>query len=400
LSVINELTEADVLRARERITPYIHKTPIVRSETFSRMTGNEVYLKLENFQKTGSFKVRGALNKLIATGREALNRGIITASAGNHAQGVAYAAKVLGVKATVVMPKWASEAKVNATKGYGADVILYGTSFDEAAERAKSMSDEMGMIYVHAFDDDQVIAGQGTIGLEILDDFKDFDDIIVPVGGGGLVSGIAIALKGRTEVIGVESEAFPSIHDALIGKTPNFGNTIADGIAVKTPSERTLHYIKKLVKEVELVSDDEIARAVFLLMERQKIIAEPAGAAGLAALLSGAVKIRGKKVLVLISGGNVDLHLLSRIIDHALLDMGRMMIINFVAPDRPGVLSKAVSAIAEVGGNIIHIQHERESRDVPIGYSRVKIWMEIPDARAKEEIIRRLSPVYPSVSEA
>lgn len=395
---INEPTLTDIIRARERISPYVHKTPLVRSETFSKMTGNEIYLKLENFQKTGSFKVRGALNKLMTTERKDLENGVITASAGNHAQGVAYAAMTLGVKATVVMPKWASEAKVNATKSYGAEVVLYGANFDEAAEKARTMSDQLGMLYVPAFDDDQVIAGQGTIGLEILEDEPSIDYVVVPVGGGGLISGIALACQGKAQVVGVESEAFPSIHDALMGKTPSFGNTIADGIAVKKPSQRTLTYIKKYVRDITLVRDDEIAKAVFLLMERQKIIAEPAGAVGLAALLSGDLKLNGKRVVVLISGGNVDLHLLSRIIDHALLDMGRLLIINFVAPDRPGVLSTAVSTIAEVGGNIIHIQHERESRDVPIGYSKVKIWMEVPDPSASQEIIKKLSPIFPSVT--
>ncbi|HEV50983.1 MAG TPA: threonine ammonia-lyase [Thermoprotei archaeon] len=395
---INEPTLTDIIRARERISPYVHKTPLVRSETFSKMTENEIYLKLENFQKTGSFKVRGALNKLMTTERKDLENGVITASAGNHAQGVAYAAMTLGVKATVVMPKWASEAKVNATKSYGAEVVLYGANFDEAAEKARIMSDQLGMLYVPAFDDDHVIAGQGTIGLEILEDEPSIDYVVVPVGGGGLISGIALACQGKAQVVGVESEAFPSIHDALMGKTPSFGNTIADGIAVKKPSQRTLTYIKKYVKDITLVRDDEIAKAVFLLMERQKIIAEPAGAVGLAALLSGDLKLSGKRVVVLISGGNVDLHLLSRIIDHALLDMGRLLIINFVAPDRPGVLSIAVSTIAEVGGNIIHIQHERESRDVPIGYSKVKIWIEVPDPSASQEIIKKLSPIFPSVA--
>ena len=385
MTSINEPTLMDIARARERISPYVHKTPLVRSETFSKMTGNEIYLKLENFQKTGSFKVRGALNKLMT-------------AEWNHAQGVAYAAMTLGVKATVVMPKWASEAKVNATKSYGAEVLLYGTNFDEAAEKAKAMSDQLGMLYVPAFDDDQVIAGQGTIGLEILEDDPNVDYVVVPVGGGGLISGIALACQGKAEVVGAESEAFPSIHDALMGKTPSFGSTIADGIAVKNPSQRTLSYIKKHVKGITLVSDDEIAKAVFLLMERQKIIAEPAGAVGLAALLSGDLKLSGKRVAVLISGGNVDLHLLSRIVDHVLLNTERLLIINFVAPDRPGVLSAAVSTIAEVGGNIIHIQHERESRDVPIGYSKVKIWMEVPDPSASQEIIKRLSPIFPSIT--
>jgi len=398
MALVSEPTLADIARARERISPYVHKTPLVRSETFSGMTGSEIYLKLENFQKTGSFKVRGALNKLMTTDRRDLANGVITASAGNHAQGVAYAAMTLGVKATVVMPKWASEAKVNATKSYGAEVLLYGASFDEAAEKAKNMSEQLGMLYIPAFDDDQVIAGQGTIGLEILEDDPDIDYVVVPVGGGGLISGIAIACQGKAEVIGVESEAFPSIHDLLIGKTPSFGSTIADGIAVKNPSQRTLTYIREHVKEIKLVNDDEIAKAVFLLMERQKIIAEPAGAVGLASLLSGDLRLSGKRVAVLISGGNVDLHLLSRIVDHALLDMGRLLIINFVAPDKPGVLSMAVSTIADVGGNIIHIQHERESRDVPIGYSKVKIWMEVPDPSASQEIIKRLSPTFPSIT--
>jgi len=397
-----EVSLKDVKAAAERIAPYIHNTPMDYSKTFSELTGASVYLKLENLQKTGSFKVRGALNKLLGAPRETVKKGVITASAGNHAQGVAYSAASLGIPSTVVMPKWASEAKVKATKNYGAEVILYGTYFDDSAAKAKEIAQERGIPYVPAFDDDQVIAGQGTVGLEMLTDEPDLEALVIPVGGGGLISGVAIAaksIKPDIKVIGVESEAFPAVHDLIRDKQPNFGYTIADGIAVKNPSERTLHYIKEYVDDVVLVSDDDLARAVFLLLERAKTVVEPAGAAGLAALLSGKIDLRGKKVGVLLSGGNVDVHLLSRIIDRALMDFNRMMIISFVAPDRPGALASALSVIADEGANVIHVQHEREGREVPLGFSKVRIWMEIPETSSKEELLKKLASVYPSAKE-
>ena len=396
-----ELTLDDVNLASKRIYPFIHKTPLDYSKTFSDLSGSNVYLKLENLQKTGSFKVRGALNKLLNMPKNLTEGGVITASAGNHAQGVAYAAASLGVKATVVMPKWASEAKIKATKSYGADVLLYGSYFDDAVSKAKSISQELGIPYIPAFDDDDIIAGQGTIALEILEEKPDLDVLLVPIGGGGLISGIALAAKSIKDIkiIGVESDAFPAVHEILNGRRPEFGNTIADGIAVKNPSPRTIRYIEKYVDDVVLVNDDEIARAMFLLLERAKTVVEAAGAVGIAALLSKKVDVKGKNIGVLLSGGNVDVHLLSRVIDRALLDFGRMMIISFVAPDKPGILSAALSIIAEEGANVLHVQHDREGSDMPLGFTKIKIWMEIPETHSKESLLKKLSLLYPTVKE-
>lgn len=396
------LSLEDIRQAAVRISPYVRRTPMDRSTTYSTMTGNEVFLKLENLQKTGSFKVRGALNRLLTLPQEKLEKGVITASAGNHAQGVAYAASVVGVRALVVMPLWANEAKVNATKAYGAEVLLRGSGFDEAAGEARKLAEQTGMTYVPAFDDDMVIAGQGTLGLEILEEVPDLDAVIVPIGGGGLISGIALAVKSlrpQASIIGVESVAFPAVKELLAGRQPSYGATIADGIAVKMPSERTLGYIRKNVDRIDVVDDDAIAKAMLLLLERAKIVSEPAGAAALASLLYSDLGLKGKKVAVLVSGGNVDMHLLSRVIERSLMLFSRELVVSFRVADRPGMLASALNLVASEGGNVLHVQHDREARDVPLGYTRIRLILEVSNEEAKDRIVAALASAFLDVKE-
>ncbi len=314
------ITIEDIRLAAERTAPCILRTPLVYSPTFSDKTGARIYLKLENLQKAGSFKVRGATNKILNNIAAARKHGVVAASAGNHAQGVAVAASRAGVTATIVMPVWASAAKVAATGGYGARIILHGDTLEESVDRAESLARE-GMLFIHPYDDDEVMAGQGTIGLEILADLPSTDMIIVPVGGGGLVAGIAVAVKSEKPsctITGVQAERCPSVYEAL--RIKKFGcvlpeETLADGIRVARAGFATLPIIRDLVDRIALVGEDAIAESIVLLAERKKMIAEGAGAAPLAALLSGSVAVeKGSTVVLIISGGNIESRLLARTI--------------------------------------------------------------------------------------
>ena len=385
-----------IVKIYEKIRPYIHETPLDFSASFSNMVGAQVYLKLENLQKTGSFKVRGAFSKLTSLSEEEKKKGVIAVSAGNHAQGVAYAAKVLGIKATIVMPETAPISKYQATKSYGAEVILYGKFLHESMKKAEEIIREQGKILVHPYGDLDVILGQGTLGLELLP--YNPDVVVVPVGGGGLISGISIALKAKNpkvKIIGVQSSASPSLKVSkdlhkLVEIEPSF--SIADGILVKTPSELTFSIIEELVDDIVLVDDEEIANAIIYLLERNKTLAEGAGAASLAALLSGKVRVSASdKVISIISGGNIDLSLLSRIIDKMLFKNKRIVKVEVLVPDKPGYLNKILSRIAQIRGNVIDVIHDRISSDVKPGYSKVYVMFEIPSGEALSEFMYNLA---------
>ncbi|NLL99249.1 MAG: threonine ammonia-lyase, partial [Tepidanaerobacter sp.] len=382
-----DVTFRDIQEARSHLKDVVYKTGLVHNTTFSEMTGNFIYLKTENLQKTGSFKLRGAFNKIANLPKEQKQYGVIAASAGNHAQGVAMAATAYGIKSTIVMPKHAPLSKIAATKSYGAEVVLYGEVYDEAYEKARQIQKQSGAVFVHPFDDREIIAGQGTIGIEILEDVPDADIIVVPIGGGGLISGIAIAakhIKPEVKIIGVQTKNLPSMARSLSQNhitTVEGPATIADGIAVKTPGELTFKIVKKFVDDIVTVDEDEIANAILLLLERAKVVSEGAGAASVAAILNRLDIVRNKKIVALISGGNIDVNMLSRIIDKGLVKSGRKIFVNTLIPDRPGTLSQLLNLIAETGANVLSITHDRATADIPLGYAKVKLELETADVQ-------------------
>lgn len=382
--------------AAATIAGFVHRTPLLSSAAFSEMAGAEVFLKLENLQKTGSFKVRGAFNRLARLDAAARARGVICASAGNHAQGVALAGARLGIPVTVVMPATAPTTKVVATRGYGAEVVLHGEGYDGAYERACQLAAERGLTFIHAFDDPLVVAGQGTVGLEIVDDLPDVDTVVVPVGGGGLIAGIAVAVKSRrpgVRIVGVQPEAAPALARAFATgrlEPVERARTIADGLAVKAPREMTFRLIRRYVDDMVTVSEDEIARAILLLLERAKLVAEGAGAAALAALLHGKVPDAGR-VAVVVSGGNIDVKLLARIIERGLLEDGRLIRLRTLVADRPGSLQALLKVIADRGGNILAVYHDRLRHEVALGEAEVELIIETRDAGHVDEICRALA---------
>jgi len=371
-----------VKKAANLIREIIVRTPLVYSPALSRQFKGEIFLKLENLQKTGSFKIRGAANSILSGIDKIGEAGVVTASAGNHAQGVALAAKKAGVPATIVMPEWASITKQEATRAYGGDVIRSGQSLEESLKKAKELTKE-GRIFIHPFDDPGVITGQGTVGLEILESMDDVDMIIVPVGGGGLISGIASvvkALKPGTEVIGVQSEACPSAYESLkksrIVKVDS-SLSIADGISVKQTGKLNFGIIRECVDDIVLVRENDIAAAVLMLLERKKILAEGAGAVPLAALMNGAIKVKkGSRTVLLISGGNVDSPLLGRIIRQGLINNGRIIRFSVCLDDVPGALSGLLALVASLKANVLHILHHRNARNIPIYSTIVELEVE------------------------
>lgn len=390
------VTYEDVTRARRNISDVIRRTPLEYSTACSGLTGQDVYFKYENLQKTGSFKIRGAYNKIVTlTDRERKN-GVIAASAGNHAQGVAYAAGRAGYNSTIVMPQGVSIAKLTATKSYGAKVILSGESYDEAYIAAERLGQESGAVLIHAFNDPAVIAGQGTLGLEIAEDLPDVETVVVPIGGGGLIAGIAVALKHinpKIKVIGVQAQGAPSMKEAVrMGKVQELEavSTIADGIAVKHPGTFTFPLVAKLVDDIVLVNDEEIAQAILLMLERAKVLCEGAGAVGVAALMHKRVSGKGKKVIV-ISGGNIDVHTLSIIIERGLIKAGRYVRIKAVIVDKPGALQKLLSVIAQTKANVISVTHDRILPRIPITQAEVEIDLETRDSEHVEAIIEKLA---------
>lgn len=375
----------DVWRAQEVIRPYVYHTPLLPSRTLSSMSGAKVYLKTENLQRSGAYKLRGATYKLSRLTPDERERGVIAASAGNHAQGVAIAAAALGVPCTIVMPTAAPLAKVTATQGYGATVVLHGETYNEAYTRAREIQAETGMTYIHAFDDPDIIAGQGTLGLEILADLPDVEAVIVSIGGGGLISGIATAvktLKPDVRIIGVQAAGAASMRAALdAGKLVTLPaiNTIADGIATKCAGRYTFEIVRTLVDDVLVVDDEEIIHAVLLLLERCKLLVEGAGAAGVAALLSGRLKLDGKRTVALLSGGNIDMNLIGKFIQHGLSMQGRYLVIHTLLPDRPGELLRLLSLIAEQNVNVLDVEHHRTGPRLPIQQVEVMLTLETRD---------------------
>ncbi|RLM59756.1 threonine ammonia-lyase [Halobellus sp. Atlit-31R] len=377
------LSLAAVEAARDRIEGIARWTPLEYSHTFSEMTEADVHLKLETFQRTGAFKIRGATNRIAALSAAEREAGVVTASAGNHAQGVALAASRSGVDSKIVMPEHAPISKVEATERYGGEAVLYGADYDEAQAKAHEIEREEGRTYVHAFDDDVVMAGQGTIGLEIVDDCPEVDTVVVPVGGGGLISGIATAVKGRkpdTRVIGVQAEGAASLPQSLqSGEICELDavNTIADGIATRKVGERPFEVIRERVDEVVTVSDEEVAVALTYLLEREKTLVEGAGAVALAALLFEAFDYEdGETIVPALCGGNIDTNQLTTVLVRGLVETGRYLKIRTVLRDRPGALQDLVEIIAGQRANIYAIQHDRTSRDVAMNEADVEIDIE------------------------
>lgn len=381
------LTKDDIERARDRIAGRVRRTPLTESAALSRLAGCQVFLKLENLQFTGSFKERGAAARLLSLDEADRARGVITASAGNHAQAVALHASRLGVEVTVVMPEATPLVKVRATQGYGARVLLHGASYDAAAERAAELAAETHAVYVHPFNDAEVMAGQGTIGLEVLEQLPDFDALVVPVGGGGLIAGIATAVRPTrpdARLIGVESRTFPGMQRALASTVPGSlpppalpgGKTIADGIAVRRVGDLPRQVVRALVDEIVLVDEEETAEAILLLLERERTVAEGAGAVGLAALLHRDLGLAGKRVVVVVSGGNIDVNLMARVIQRGLVKSGRLCRLWITAPDVAGTLHGITGAVAAARANIVSIEHDRAFSDLEVGETRVELVIE------------------------
>ncbi|WP_218104062.1 threonine ammonia-lyase [Thermogemmatispora onikobensis] len=400
------VTIADIWEAYKLLKPLLHHTPLTPSRTLREMTGAEVYLKAENMQRSGSFKVRGASFKLSRLSEQDYQRGVIAASAGNHAQGVAIAAAQHKIPCTIVMPETAPLAKVMATQGYGAEVVLHGFTYDDAYQRCLELREQTGATFIHAFDDPDIIAGQGTLGLEMLSDLPDADAILVPIGGGGLIAGIAIAaraLRPNITIIGVQAAGAPSCRSSLdagrLLELPAI-TTVADGIAVKRPGELTFSLIQRLVDDVVLVDDEAIISAVLFLMERCKMLVEGAGAAGVAALLSGTVKLPGKKVLVPLTGGNIDINLVGRFIEHGLAAAGRYFVIHTRLEDRPGELMRFLGIIADMRINVIDVRHQRISSHLPIMQREETLTLETRDRTQCEQLLERLRAAGYVVEEA
>ena len=389
------VTYDDVVNAQKTQDNVIRKTSLTFSDTFTQLTGSTVYLKNEFEQKTGSFKLRGAYYKIKTITDEERKNGVVAASAGNHAQGVAFASALEKINCTIVMPTNASPAKVAATRGYGATVVLEGKNYDESWVKAQEIAKTTGATIIHAFDDSQIIAGQGVIGLEIIEQLPDVDEVYVPIGGGGLAAGVLIAIKDKNpnvKIIGVESKSFPSIKKSLdSGKleTIDGGFTVADGISVRTPGKQTFEIIKDKIDEIVLVDDDEIINAMFLLMERSKSVVEPAGAAGLAYLVSNKPS-PGKKVVPILCGGNIDMYLLGQIVAKGLATMGRMVKIFILLKDKPGALKEVVDELASLSANIVEVVHDRLSSNVRAGTTGVTLSLETEDQKHMDKLIQHL----------
>ncbi len=386
---------ADIEAARDRLAGSIYLSPCARSEMLSALTGREVFLKLENLQMTGSFKERGALNRIAQLTPEERLRGVVAASAGNHAQGVAHHATKRGLPSLIVMPQQTPLVKVTSTRNFGAEVHLHGANYDEACTEALRLRDERGLTFIHPFDDLAVIAGQGTIALELLDQVPDVDAVLVPIGGGGLIGGIACALKERRpglRVVGVQTARLPSMQAAVSAGQPvtvDAATTIADGIAVRRAGTLTFPLVQHFVDEIVTVSEDEIASAILLLLEREKTLAEGAGAAALAALLQqrSALIAPGARVAVLICGGNIDVTLLSRIIERGLVEDGRLIRLRIHLLDKPGALADLTRLIAAHRANIVDTLHNRAYYGVNLGDTVIDITME---TRGRDQLLELL----------
>jgi threonine dehydratase len=391
------ITSSDIRTAMGRIRGSVYLSPCARSQNFSESTGNSVFLKLDNLQRTGAFKERGALNKLLSLSVEQRSAGVIAASAGNHAQGLAHHAGRLGIRAQICMPLTTPLTKVSSTRAYGADVVLHGTNYDEAYEEALRRSQAEGLTLVHAFDDDEVIAGQGTLGLEILEQQPGTDAVVVPIGGGGLIAGIACAIKEsnpKVQIFGVQPARLPSMKVAVAeGKPVTLvpAITIADGIAVRRAGERTLPMVRKYVDGIATVDDEEIANAILLLLEREKTLAEGAGAAAVAALLNDKLALRGKNVVLVIGGGNIDVTLLARIIERGLVKDGRLVRLRIHLGDFPGALHRLTGILAQHRANIVETSYDRAYHNVNLGDTAIDITMETRGAEHIAELLGAIS---------
>ncbi len=387
------VTIQDIRAAQRLIAGRISRTPFNRARTLSDITGAEVFLKFENLQFTASFKERGALNKLSSLTAEERKRGVIAMSAGNHAQGVAYHAAKLGIPATIVMPLGTPFVKISQTKGHGARVIVDGDGLDGARTLAFALAEKENLVFVHPYDDDAIIAGQGTLGLEMLEEVPDLDAIIVPIGGGGLISGIAVAakaLKPDIKIYGVETELYPAMHNAFNQVNQDEhggGQTIAEGIAVRVMGERCLPIVRELVTDVILVEEEMIEHSIALLLNIEKTVVEGAGAAGLAALLTRPELFRGKKVALILCGGNIDPRLLSNVILRELSREGRILNFAVEIEDRPGVLAKIATLVGEAGGNILEVFHNRMLTHMPAKVAELRISAEARDPDHAREVI-------------
>ena len=385
---------SDIRSALSRIRADIRVSPCTHSETFSGLTQNSIFLKLDNQQRTGAFKERGALNKLLTLSGEESAHGVIAASAGNHAQGVAYHAGRHGIRARIVMPLPTPLTKVSSTRAYGADILLCGANYDEAYGKAIELSEQDRLTLIHAFDDDSVIAGQGTLGLEILSQSPDIEAIVAPIGGGGLIGGIACAVKetnSKVKVYGVQPARLPSMKVAVAQGKPvtlDAAKTIADGIAVRRAGERTLPLVQKYVDDIVTVEEEEIANAILLLLEREKTLAEGAGAAAIAAVLNRKLSLQDKRVAVLVCGGNIDVTLLARIIERGLVKDGRLVRLRVHLPDYPGALHRLTGILADHRANIVETAYDRAYHGVNLGDTAIDITME---TRGPEHIAELLT---------
>ena len=388
---------AEIRAAAERIKGAVIRTPMLVSRTLSEIIGAEVWLKFENLQFTASFKERGALNKLLQLTPEERARGVIAASAGNHAQGVAYHGKRLGIPVTIVMPAPTPAMKVIQTESHGATVILHGDMYDDAYAKARELTLEQGYVFVHPFDDRDIISGAGTLGLEMLEDAPDLDVIVVPIGGGGLMSGVSIAaraIKPEIALIGVEAELYPSMKCAIDGcHLPLGGDTLAEGIAVKQPGELTSRILKDHVDDILLVAERDIERAVAMLVALEQNVVEGAGAAGLAAMLANPARFAGRKVGTILCGGNIDTHLLANVLVRDLVRSGRIARLRIAAQDQPGALAAITAQFHEASVNIIEINHSRIFTRLPAKDTVIEVECEAKDPSAIDDVVRRLEEV-------
>ena len=387
-------TAQGVADAAERLSGRILRSPLIRAEKLSAATGVDIWMKMENMQFTGAFKERGALNKLLQLGDNARKAGVIAASAGNHAQGVAYNARALGIHAVIVMPTTTPDVKVRQTRELGAEVVLAGEDFDQASEHAFDLQAKRNLVFVHPFDDPDVIEGQGTIALEMIEDGPAYDTMIIPIGGGGLISGMALAMADRspkTELIGVQTELFPSMANALDGKARPIGDsTLAEGIAVREAGLITREIVRDLVSDVHLVSERILERALSMIMNEQKLLVEGAGAAGLAAILSNPDQYVGKTVGLVLCGGNIDARLLSMILMRDLARAGRLARLRIQLLDKPGQLVRVSSLIAENEGNVIDVGHHRTYSDLPAKMTYMDVTLDTQGQEHLDRIIQAL----------
>ncbi|NKB43651.1 MAG: threonine ammonia-lyase [Alphaproteobacteria bacterium] len=389
------ITLSDVQTAADRIKDGVERTPCRESEGLSRRLGTTVVVKYENLQHTGAFKARGALSRLTTLTDEQRNRGVVAMSAGNHAQGVAYQAQRLDIPATIVMPKGTPFVKVRKTTEYGANVELEGETLEDAAAHARGLSADQGLTFIHPYDDEDVIAGQGTIGLEMIEDDPDLDILVIPVGGGGMIAGCAVAAKGlksSIEIIGVEADLYPSLTNALKqGHNPCAGSTIGDGIAVRAIGAAPLPLIQEHVKDVVTVSETSMERAVSMFLSRDKVVAEGAGAASLAALIEHPELFTGRRVGLVLSGGNIDARMLSSVLMRDLVRLGQVLTLSIAMPDKPGQLNAVAGICADLGANVLEVAHTRFAMDLSASAARLNITIETRDEAHAQLVIDRLT---------